>query len=924
MEDKRLIEVDFPLKEVSEESVREKNIRHGHISTLHIWWARRPLAASRATTFAALVPAPQNHDELRKKLEFVAELSKWENSVNQRIMESARKEIREFFGRAPKVLDCFAGGGAIPLEALRLGCETYALEYNPVAVLILKAMFEYPQKFGKCKDNVKEGLRPVSNSLIEEVKKWGDWVLGEARKEIGKFYPPDPDGSVPIGYIWARTIKCQNPSCGAEIPIMRQLWLCKKEKSKIALKIIVDRKSKTISFEIVKDREINFDPSKGTTRKTTVQCPICYAGIDGKTLRKEAQKGKIGERLVAVVLRHPHRQGKIYRVSVQKDQEIFKEAERYLKKKRQELFEKWGFNPVPDEPIPTPNKLAPPHPRGTFFVHLQPVLLGMSTWGDLFNTRQKLALVTFIEKVRCAYEEMRKLGYNEEYARAVVTYLSMAIDKLACYINKLTRWNVSSASFAGKPDQDSNLPMRWDYASANPFSNITGSWNNQIKSILSVLSNLCIPELASKTSVAQGSATNLSEYQNEFFDAVITDPPYYDNEPYSDLSDFFYVILKRTIGDAFPEIFSTPLSPRSQECIQNISLVRKISNINPKELCMLGIKDKEFFETTLTQAFSEIYCKLKPEGIACIVFAHKSTEAWESIINALLNSGLYLTASWPLNTERKARQRAQESAALASSIYMVCRKRVANETAYFNEIKSEIDRKIKEKLTQFWEQGISGADFFVSAIGSAVEVFGKYSKVEKLSGEEVSVPVLLEYVRKVVSEFALERVLKRADLGGVDAETRFYLLWRWTFGNAKVHFDDAIKLSRPMGVELTELWDGGSLVKKEKEFVRVLTPQERAKDPAFLKKTKFTSIIDVLHHVLALWERGEREKIKEVLNETGYAGNEIFWQTAQAISEILPQGDKEKQLLQGFLYGKEIYVKEARGKTSLLDYMESK
>jgi adenine-specific DNA methylase len=254
---------------------------------------------------------------------------------------------------------------------------------------------------------------------------------------------------------------------------------------------------------------------------------------------------------------------------------------------------------------------------------------------------------------------------------------------------------------------------------------------------------------------------------------------------------------------------------------------------------------------------------------------------------------------------------------------MVCRKRKEEKVAYFNEIKEAIERRIKEKLEQFWEQGISGADFFVSAIGPAVEVFGQYSKVEKLSGEEVSVKDLLEYVRKVVSEFALERVLKRADLGGVDAETRFYLLWRWTFGNAKVHFDDAIKLSRPMGVELTELWEHGELVKKEKEFIRVLSPTERAKDPSFMKKTSFTSMIDVLHRVLISWERGEREKIKEILSETGYAENEVFWQVAQALSEVLPEGDKEKQLLQGFLYGKNEYVREAsRKKQSLLGFME--
>jgi adenine-specific DNA methylase len=326
----------------------------------------------------------------------------------------------------------------------------------------------------------------------------------------------------------------------------------------------------------------------------------------------------------------------------------------------------------------------------------------------------------------------------------------------------------------------------------------------------------------------------------------------------------------------------------------------------------------------IAKAFQEISRVLKPEGITCIVFAYKTTEAWETIISSLLKSGLVLTASWPIHTEMKERLRAQESAALASSVYMVCRKRTKGEVAYFNEIKEKIEHRVKEKLEQFWEQGISGADFFVSAIGPAVEVFGQYSRVEKLSGEEVSVKELLEYVRKVVSEFALERVLKRADLGGVDAQTRFYLLWRWTFGNAKVHFDDAIKLSRPLGVELTELWDKGGLVKKEKEFVRVLPPQERAKDQAFVKKTKFTSMVDVLHYALMLWENGEREKIKEILHETGYARNEIFWQTAQAISEILPEGDKEKQLIQGFLYGKEDYMKEYRKEKTrtLFDFME--
>lgn len=892
---KRLIEEDFPLKEVSEESAREKNIRHGHICTLHIWWARRPLASSRATTFAALIPAPKNHDELKKKLEFIAELSKWKNSLNQRLIDNARKEIRDFFGeKAPKVLDCFAGGGAIPLEALRLGCETHALELNPVGVLILKAVLEYPPKYGK--------------RLIKEIQKWESWVHREAKKEIGKFYPKESHPSlktlygeaskekqIPIGYIWARTIRCQNPSCNVEIPLMRQFWLARKEKKKIALEIVVDKKNKKINFKIVQGKETDsFDPSQGTTRRATVRCPVCESGMDGTTLRKKAMEGNLGQRLIAVVLQTPGVKGRTYRTANNRDLAVFKKSEHYLSEKINNW--KWDFNPTPDELLPKE--------RAKGFSGFRVLLYGMSTWSDLFNSRQKLALITFIEKVRMAYEKMIKEGYDAEYARAISLYLALGISRLSDRNSSLCRVIVQTEAI-GFTFGRGALPMIWDYIEMNPFTH-PSSWSFKIMD--EIVSN--IEHLSSlkglSSDITLGTATRLP-YPDNFFDAIITDPPYYDNVAYGDLSDFFYVWLKRTIGDLYPDIFATPLTPKSLEIIQDPA----------RE------KDATFFQDMLTKAFQEIHRVLKHDGVAVIVFAHKSTDAWETTINSLLKSGIVLTASWPIHTEMKARLIAQESAALASSVYMVCRKRTEEKIAYFDEIRGEIETRIKEKLTQFWEQGISGADFFVSAIGPAVEVFGKYSKVEKLSGEEVSVQELLEYVRKIVSEFALERVLKRADLGGVDAETRFYLLWRWTFGSAKVHFDDAIKLSRPMGVELTKMWDRTGFVKKEKGYVRVLDPKARAKDAAFTKKTKFTSMIDALHHAVILWERGNKERIKEILDETGYAGNEIFWQTAQAISEILPQGDKEKQLLQGFLYGKEVYIKEAaRGKKTLLDYVE--
>jgi adenine-specific DNA methylase len=907
MNEKRLIEVDFPLKEVSEESVREKNIRHGHISTLHIWWARRPLATSRATIYASLIPAPEDPDKLREKLNFIAKLSKWENSLNKDIIEKARKDITEFFnGKAPKVLDCFAGGGSIPLEALRLGCETYALEYSPVAVLILKTVLEYPQKYANLKVKIGEtnqktlygevGAKEIPK-LVYDVQRWGNWVYEEAKKEIGRFYPSDPDGSIPVGYIWARTIRCKNPSCGAEIPLMRQFWLAKKESRKIALKMIIDKEKEKIDFKIVQDKEIDFNPSVGTTQRATVQCPVCGAGISDKEVRKLFQEGKAGQRMIAVILRDP-KAGKVYRIAAEEDMKTFREAEKYLEQKRGKLFEKWGFDPIPNEEIPY--ELANIAIRARHY--------GFGDFGSFYNARQKLALITFVEKVKDAYKKMVDERYNYEYAIVVASYLALGVSRIVDYMSSLCRHDNTQERTVGVFARNV-IPIVWDYSELNPLSSAVGSWVSMFTRRILTALNALISVSQNAAYITQASAT-LLPYPDNYFDGVFTDPPYYDNVPYSYLSDFFYVWLKREIGDLYVDLFATPLTPKTEEIVA---------------YSFEGFeKGKKRFENMIFKAFSEISRVLKPNGVAIIVFAYKSTEAWETIINGLLKSGLVLTASWPIHTEQKVRLRAQASAALASSVYMICRKRAKEEIAYFNKIKEKIVQRVKEKLEQFWEQGISGADFFVSAIGPAVEVFGQYSRVEKLSGEEVSVKELLEYVRKVVSEFALERVLKKADLGGVDPQTRFYLLWRWTFGNAKVHFDDAIKLSRPLGVELTELWDKGGFARKEKEFVRVLPPQERAEDQAFIKKTKFTSMIDVLHYVLALWECGEREKIKEVLNETGYAGNEIFWQTAQAISEILPQGDKEKQLLQGFLYSKEVYVKEARGKTSLLDYMESK
>jgi adenine-specific DNA methylase len=484
MKDKRFIEESFPVKEVSEFSAKEKNIRHGHISTLHIWWARRPLASSRATSYAALIPAPEDIEEWKKTRQFIIELSKWENSLNRRTIEKAREDILRANGGKPlKVLDPFSGGGSIPLEALRLGCEVHAVEYNPVAVLILKCTLEYPQKYGRpLKRKVKHGFAEKEveiNPLLEDVKRWGEWVLEEAKKEIGRFYPSDEDGSIPVGYIWARTIPCQNPVCGAEIPLMRQFWLAKKENRKISLYPYVE--GREVKFKIVgtgyEEMPKDFNPEKGTVSRAVVVCPMCGGVIDDDTTRKLFQQGKAGQRMVAVVLSKGKGEGKFYRVATDKDLEVFKEAEKYLEEKRKKLMEEWGMDPVPDEEM---NQDDPTTVAGRGY--------GFKVWGDLFNSRQKLALITFTEKVRLAYKKMLEEGYDGEYAKAVVSYLGIAIDRIAIYATTFGYWhNTRELVNPGMGRQA--LAMTWDYAEVNIFGG-NADWNSAMDWILNVLSHL--------------------------------------------------------------------------------------------------------------------------------------------------------------------------------------------------------------------------------------------------------------------------------------------------------------------------------------------------------------------------------------------------------------------------------------------------
>ncbi len=891
---KRFIEETFPVKEVSFESAREKNIRHGHISTLHIWWARRPLASSRATNYASLIPPSDNIDEWNRKRQFIINFSKWENSNNQQMIKQAREDIlKANGGKPPKVLDPFAGGGAIPLEALRLGCEVYANDYNPVAILILKCTLEYPQKYGipgeiereveefgkKYKEKIK-----VKNKLLEDVKKWGNWVLEEAKKEIRRFYPEE-SGSIPVGYIWARTIPCQNPSCNAKIPLMRQFWLAKKGKKKVTLLPFIERGE--VRFKIVGDgyekMPENFNPANGTVSRAIATCSVCGGVINAKTTRKLFQEKKAGQRMIAVALHNSKRRGKFYRIATEKDMEIFREAEEYLKGKRDKLMRKWGMDPVPDEPTPEGKGRGA---ERAFSVRNY----GLNVWGDLFNSRQKLALITFVEKVRKSYEKMLEQGYEEEYAKALVSYLGLGMDMTAAFSNTLARWENTSEAIKQLYSRQA-LPMLWDYAEVSPFSNSSGSFQTGWKYYFKVIEH-CSQTHNLPSTITQSSATSLP-YPDNFFDAVFTDPPYYDNVPYSYLSDFFYVWLKRTIGNLYPELFSTPLTPKRNEIV---AYSKGPGGFD---------EGKKFFEEKLKESFREIHRILKPNGITVIVYAHKSTEGWETLINSLLDSNLIMSGAWPINTEMRARLRAQKSAALASSIYIVARKIKRQPTGFYNEVKEELKKYMNAKLQRLWEEGIGGADFFIAAIGSAIEVFGKYEKVMDYEGNVVRADRLLLDVQKIATDYAVHQILHNGFSGEISDLTRFYVLYRWNYGILKVQFDEARKLAASLSIDLAKEWNRKGFIKKEREFIKALGPQERKIED--LKNP--SELIDVLHKTLLLWEKSKRGEMVSLLKESGYGKKEAFYRVAQAISETLSIESKEKKLLDGFLAGR-IRLKE--------------
>ncbi|MBX3143486.1 MAG: DUF1156 domain-containing protein [Trueperaceae bacterium] len=874
MTDRRLIEDSLPLAEISEYSAKEKSIRQGHISTLHLWWARRPLAAARAATMAALLPAPRDDEERKKFHDLITDSLDWELGKEPNKQTARLRAILQEHGivASPKVLDPFSGGGALPLEAERLGGEAFATDLNPVAHLIQLATLYYPQRFATLKsERTTEDKLTGRSRLISEIERWGKVVFDRVNSDIGAHYKTD-DKSESVLYIWARTVTCQNPACRAEIPLIGSYYLVKDSVRVVALLPKASPDRKHVDFEVIENPDAKIDLRSGTITRANATCLCCGQVTSASAIKAEGKRAGLGHRLLAVAVREGSR-GKRFRTP------SIAEVERAMSVPDPQDF---GDIPaVPHEPMP---------PQGTLGFRIQPY--GMTTWGSIYNRRQALALASFARHVRGVVGEVveanNDLGSDaEEFSRAVVTYLGLSVSRLADFCSTICVLNYNRGGAVAHTFRMQAVPMTWDYAETNPLNPNAGSWQRINADMCKVVEGLQFPGTAQ---VQRASADGLP-FDSKFFDAVVTDPPYYDAVPYSDLSDYFYVWLRRAIGEVHPEVLATEVTPKRSEMVQNPA----------------HNKSAEFFESAMSRAFGEMHRTLKDSGIMVLVFAHKSTAAWETLLKALLDNNLVVTASWPIETEKPGRTRAIGSAALASSVFIVCRKRSAHEEGFIDDVEPALGARLHERLDYFWSQGIRGADFFMSAIGPAVEVFGRHKRVLKLSGDEVTIAELLDKVRGIVADYALQRIVHGEAAGNVDEASRFYVIWRWAFGGTEVESGEAIHMAQSMGVEFNELVADKGVLNKKGDKVSLKGPLDRKKvkglgEPA--TTGTLAPLIDVLHRATNLWAAGERQDLADFLaTALPPGGADRMQRLAQSIVDVLPPGDKERGLYENFLVG---------------------
>jgi putative DNA methylase len=846
---KKLIEVALPLEAINKESAREKSIRHGHPSTLHLWWARRPLAACRAVLFAQMVDDPSSlpeefpteeaqEAERQRLFRIIEELVKWDNTTKEAVLHAARVEIARSAARnqgvslprnmapaevaaalkqyAPPTSDPFAGGGSIPLEAQRLGLEAHASDLNPVAVLINKAMIEIPPKFAgrppvnpTVQGELASSKWHSAHGLANDIRYYGKWMRDEAKKRIGHLYPkvtlPKEYGggeATVIAWLWTRTITCPNPACGAHMPLVRSFYLSKKKGKEAWVEPHVDYSTTppTIRYVVTTSKS---KPHDGTVNRQGARCIACGTPIGLDYLRSVGKTGQIGAQLMAIIAEGQHR-----RVYLSPNEDQINVA----------IREKSGWKP---------EQSMPDNPRW-----FSPPLYGLSTYGDLFTNRQLVALTTFSDLVREAREKVLAdaqqagkaidgISLNDggtganAYADAVATYLAIALDKGADYWSTICSWNVLRDNVRSTFARQA-IPMVWDFAENNPFSDSSGNFHGVVDWVAEVIK--LSPSNAPGEAKQRDATTAINGVAHPL---ISTDPPYYDNIGYADLADFFYVWLRRSLHDLYPDLFKTMLVPKAQELVAT-----------PYRFGGDKRKAEEFFETGLGKAFERIRAMQHPDYPLTVYYAFKQAESetgedqedngeasndgnnntviastgWETMLEGLIRAGFTITGTWPMRTERTGRTIGIGTNALASSIVLVCRPRlveaaVASRRQFLNALRAELPAALKN----LQHGSVAPVDLAQATIGPGMAIFSRYSKVLESDGTSMRVRTALQLINQMLDEVLAEQE------GEYDADTRWAVAWFEQYGIEEGPYGVAETLSKAKNTAVGALVEAGIL-----------------------------------------------------------------------------------------------------------------
>ncbi len=896
---RKLIEVALPLEAINVASAREKSIRHGHPSTLHLWWARRPLAAARAVIFAQMVDDPSSHPDIfrtekaqekeRQRLfRIIEDLVKWENTTNEEVLGRARAEIwqswratcaenadhpraKELFDRykLPAFHDPFAGGGSLPLEAQRLGLEAYASDLNPVAVLICKAMIEIPPKFAgrppvnpearKDKELFKKTWRGAQG-LAEDVRYYGRWMRDEAEKRIGYLYPkvevtaemakgrPDLKSLIGqertvIAWLWVRTVKSPNPAfADVDVPLVSTFMLSMKPGKEAYLEPVMEDRDYRFTVKVGKPRDLEAAKNGTKLARANFTCLLSGSPISGDYIKTEGQAGRMGTRLMAIVAEGER--GRVYLAPTQ-------EAERVARKARP----KWK----PEVEIS----------GSTQYIGVRPY--GMEQFSELFTDRQLVALTELSDLVREARELVdrdalaRGLPDDERgldadgtgaaaYADAIAVYLGVFVSRLVDLNNALCQWrNDPAKQHVGHLFARQAIPMVWDFAEANPVGNSAGGFDKTFGFIPKALTLLPSAPLGF---VRQADAATQIVSSAKI---ISTDPPYFDNVPYADLSDFFYVWLRRSLKSVFPNIFATLAVPKTDE------LVAFAYRHEDKEAA------GTFFMDGMTRAMNRLAEQAHPAFPVTIYYAFKQSETqvagtastgWETFLDAVIRAGFAIDGTWPIRTELGNRTRVMESNALASSIVLVCRPRSANAaTATRREFLAALRAELPGALAHLQRGNIAPVDLAQAAIGPGMAVYTRYATVLDAAGKPMPVRDALALINHTLDEALAEQE------GDFDADTRWALAWLEQSGFETGEYGVAETLSKAKNTSVGGMVEAGVVASKGGK-VRLLKPDELPAEWDPVTDTRLTAW-EVVHHLIRALESGAEPAAAELVGKLG-------------------------------------------------------